>query len=217
MKKRIVIFDIEGTTWEDALQTGWGGPNQHPEIVQIGATKVDERFNAIGRFEVLIRPTINPVVSRFFTELTGITQQRIDAAGVSFTEGYSNFLSFCIEAYVACNGWDREVILENLVLYGLVHTLPLVDSVNIRPWIAREGIPPQHQTSGKLATYVGVSNQIERGIHDGLYDSESIRLALQTLLNRGHDIRPFIEEESSRQRECVRFRQLIASRHPQQS
>lgn len=215
MEQPIVIYDCEATTWEDALETHWGREGQNPEIVQFAAVKADRAYRRLATFERLVRPTITPQVDPFFAELTGISQDDLDRRGTSFPAAYRDFLDFCGGAYVVCNGWDREAILENLQLYKLENELPLVYSVNIRPWLVEQDVPPEYLTSGRLADYFGLSNDSGLNIHNGVYDSESIRLALEHLYSLGRDVRPFVERrrEALRREQCLPLRQLLASLH----
>ena len=36
-EKCAVVYDLEYTAWEGSLERNWGGPNEDPEIIQIGA------------------------------------------------------------------------------------------------------------------------------------------------------------------------------------
>ena len=79
----IAVYDLEYTSWEGAHQRDWSGPGEHMEIVQIGAVKLDggKELKEIGGFEILVRPSINPRLSDYFTGLTGIEQADIDGNG----------------------------------------------------------------------------------------------------------------------------------------
>lgn len=65
-----VIFDME---WDSAYH------KLHKrfvnQILQIGAVKLDEKFNIVDIFDVTIKSSISRRVSRRFTELTGITKE----------------------------------------------------------------------------------------------------------------------------------------------
>lgn len=66
------------------MEREWSGPNEHREIVQIGAILSDrETFGERGSFNVFVKPVKNPVLSEFFTNLTGIGQERVDQEGVA--------------------------------------------------------------------------------------------------------------------------------------
>ncbi len=49
--KCVVVYDLEYTAWEGSLERNWSGPNEDPEIVQIGAVKIrqyDNKWETIG-------------------------------------------------------------------------------------------------------------------------------------------------------------------------
>ena len=78
----IIIADLEYTSWEGALESGWSAPGQFREIVQIGAVRVDagDGFVEMAHFSMLVRPTINPELSDYFVTLTGITNDAMASA-----------------------------------------------------------------------------------------------------------------------------------------
>ncbi|XP_071448371.1 3'-5' exoribonuclease 1-like [Hetaerina americana] len=70
-----VIVDFEATCEE--VNT----PNYPHEIIEFPAVLVStERKEIISHFQAFCRPTINPVLSDFCTELTGISQEQVDSA-----------------------------------------------------------------------------------------------------------------------------------------
>ena len=71
----IAVFDLEWTTWEGAQARNWSGPGEEREIVEIGAVKLDGRnsLREISAFDMLVRPRLNPLLSDYFTGLTGDT------------------------------------------------------------------------------------------------------------------------------------------------
>jgi inhibitor of KinA sporulation pathway (predicted exonuclease) len=77
-----IIADLEYTSWECALESGWSAPGQFREIVQIGAVRVDagDGFAEMAHFSMLVRPTINPELSDYFVTLTGITNDAMASA-----------------------------------------------------------------------------------------------------------------------------------------
>jgi inhibitor of KinA sporulation pathway (predicted exonuclease) len=72
------VVDVEATCWPGTPPAG-----QRNEIIEIGLCVVDlDRRERVGRDRILVRPNQSRV-SDFCTELTGLTQQEVDA-GVSF-------------------------------------------------------------------------------------------------------------------------------------
>ncbi|MEV7123338.1 3'-5' exonuclease [Kitasatospora griseola] len=74
------VVDVEATCWDGAPP-----PGAVSEIIEIGLTVVDLGAGTrLARHRILVRP-VRSAVSRFCTELTGLTQQEVDR-GVGFAE-----------------------------------------------------------------------------------------------------------------------------------
>ena len=78
---RVHVVDIEATCWEDQPPEG-----QENEIIEIGLTPLYLKSFTIGKpVQILVRPTKSEM-SDFCTELTGLTQERLDKDGIGFDE-----------------------------------------------------------------------------------------------------------------------------------
>ena len=55
------------------------------EVIQIGAVKLNENMQPCGSYQVIVKPKYFKKLHRHVSELTGITQERMDA-GVSLEE-----------------------------------------------------------------------------------------------------------------------------------
>lgn len=55
-------------------------PREEMEIIEIGAVLVDSTYNVIAEFSAFVRPQINPNLTAFCTQLTGIVQSDVDSA-----------------------------------------------------------------------------------------------------------------------------------------
>ena len=120
MRNEVVIYDLEYTTWPGALERGWAGRDEHKEITWLAAIIVDaETLNMIDSFSCIIRPTINPVLSDYFIDLTGLTNERLGSEGVSFFKGIQAFHYFVGDRPMMCHGWDTISMLENFRLNGV--------------------------------------------------------------------------------------------------
>lgn len=116
------IMDLEWTSWEGARQRWWSGPGEEMEIVQIGALKVrdDEALTETETLDVLVTPKINPQLSDYFVQLTGITQDRLDADGIGFVESLEalrDFLGGIAKVYSW--GTDIRILERNCGLNGV--------------------------------------------------------------------------------------------------
>ena len=120
---KIVIFDLEYTTWEGAMARNWSGEGEYCEIVQIGAVKLDRRndFCEIATFNRLVRPRVNPQLSDYFVNLTGVTQVEVDENGRPFPEVISDFHAFVGDdtSMVYSFGGDEKFVYLNCGLHKI--------------------------------------------------------------------------------------------------
>lgn len=184
LTETVVIFDLEYTTWEGALGRNWTGPNEFREVVQIGAVKLNAAtLEEVAQFETFTRPTRNPILSDYFVQLTKITNERLARDGVSFEQGYADFLAFCGPVLSWSYGRDASIITENLSLHGLERRMPPNEGQDITAWLKSVGLDLTGINSGKLAAFVGAKWQGRE--HDGVDDARSIAAAVRVLIERG--------------------------------
>ena len=187
-----IIFDTEYTSWRGCQKHGWHG-KQKREIVQISAIRVSNDLRVLDTFNVLCKPTINPVLSDYFINLTGITNSQIQRKGISFDKAYKKFKKFVGKSHCVSHGYggkwddkcDGEIILENLLLYKM----PVDNDIkyhNIAAWLISEykkyKIKDHPKNSGKIAKYLNMDDKIKNmGIdeHNALYDSYSILMGIK--------------------------------------
>lgn len=179
----LVVFDLEFTAWEGSQARGWSGPGEHPEVVQIGAVRLDpaEGFAERACFDQLVRPTINPVLSDYFITLTGIRQSDVDSAGISFPEAMAAFRSFVDGAEaVFANGYDRQVLEENCRLNGIDFALPVGLFHNVGGMLARLAGVGGHVSSANLPDRVPGVPRLPA--HHALSDARMVAAALARLV-----------------------------------
>jgi inhibitor of KinA sporulation pathway (predicted exonuclease) len=78
-------MDLE---WNDAYCKKVGGFVN--EIVEIGAIKLDQSFNEIDRFSIIVRSAITNRLSTRFKELTGMTNEQMQE-GIPFAEALEKY------------------------------------------------------------------------------------------------------------------------------
>src|SRR5262249_51013137 len=123
---QLIIFDLEFTAWEGSLARHWLAPGEFKEVVQIGAVRLGAGdFETPESFNCLLRPRINPRLSDYFENLTGISDRRLSDEGVDFEDAYRRFLAFAGDGVIAAFGRDDLVLDENIRLYGLKDLPPL--------------------------------------------------------------------------------------------
>jgi inhibitor of KinA sporulation pathway (predicted exonuclease) len=180
----ITVFDLEYTAWECSMARQWMTPGEYREVVQIGAVKLDaDSFAEVAAFDVLVRPRINPGLSTYFQDLTGITQQMVTMQGVEFGEAYGRFLDFAGDGPIAAFGRDEQVLIDNLRLYGIEGARPLPVFYNLRGWFAVQGLDPRGLLSCDIAPALGVP--FVGHTHNALNDARSLAAGMAAIAARG--------------------------------
>jgi len=180
----ITVFDLEYTAWECSMARQWMTPGEYREVVQIGAVKLNaDSFVEIASFDVLVLPRINPQLSAYFQNLTGITQHQVTTQGVDFAQAYARFLDFAGDAPIATFGRDEQVLIDNLRLYGIADTRELPVFYNLRGWFAVQGLDPRGLLSCDIAPALGVP--FVGHTHNALNDARSLAAGMAALAARG--------------------------------
>ena len=176
---KLVVFDTEFTTWEGALERNWSGPNEHREIVQLAAQKIDLKHEiVVDSYEQLVRPRINPRLSEYFQDLTGIQQQTVEAEGVDFQEMFEVFDAWAGDhdrfAYGRCadEPADVEVLQENIALYELPLLLDEQRYGNLASVYQGVGIDTARYNSGKIYQAFGLA--LAGHEHNAMHDVNSL-------------------------------------------
>ncbi|MGB8366116.1 MAG: exonuclease domain-containing protein [Rhizomicrobium sp.] len=179
-----VVFDLEYTAWPGSMEQRWLRPGEHREVVQIGAVKVDAGiFAETASFSRLTRPRLNPRLSPYFEELTGIGNGVLAAEGIDLAHAYRAFIAFADGAPLVSFGRDDLVLADNLGLYGIIDAPPLPAHINIVPWLKAQGIDPRGSHACDVARLAGAAFAGRR--HDALDDARSVALGIATLVARG--------------------------------
>lgn len=189
----IVIFDLEFTAWPGSMEHRWLRPGEHREVVQIGAVKLDAAtLEETAEFNMLAKPRLNPVLSSYFEELTGVTNRALAEDGVDFADAYRSFVAFADRMPIVAFGRDDLVLIDNLKLYGLNVVPPLPRYRNIVPWLFEHGIDTRGLHACDIAQIAGAKFRGRR--HDALDDARSVALGIATLVARGA-ANPFLGAE----------------------
>jgi inhibitor of KinA sporulation pathway (predicted exonuclease) len=181
---RAVVFDLEFTAWEGSVAHRWSRPGEFTELVQIGAVLVDaQSFAVVREMDLLVKPRLNPVLSDYLVQLTGITNAELAARGVDFADAYRGFLDFAGGARIAAFGRDDLIFESNLALYGMRGEPALPPYTNIVPWLIENGIDPKGKNACDVGPLAGVSFKGQK--HNALADSYSVLSGIAALVARG--------------------------------
>ncbi len=132
----------------------------------------NEKLIETESFTVFVRPRLNPELSTYFIELTGITQQTIDKNGVDFLSALDQFKKWCGQIPIYSYGGDEENLKENCELEGI--KLPFLSAQfhDIRDIFDLNGIATDKYYSSSIMEAFGKKSS--RQAHDGLNDARSI-------------------------------------------
>ena len=176
---QFIIYDLEWTTWPLSREQRWSAPGEHREVVQMGAIRVDAAtLDEIDAFSLYVKPKVNPQLSEFFVEFTGITQSIVDGEGVSFTEAFQRFCAWCEDLTLYSWGRNDDAVLrENCELNGIAFPLADTRFVDVKAVFKAAQIDISGyrsstiiQAFGKEAPYRG---------HHGLNDARTVLLGLK--------------------------------------
>ena len=182
----IVLYDTEFTSWPGFLEQGFRAPGRYPEVIQIGAVRIDaaDDFAESDAVDVLVLPRVNAKLSDYIIDLTGITQARLEKAGIQFADALDIFLNFVGDsAPLFSFGMDGVIMRENCRLHDLPEP-PLFDTeINLKAVLADAGLVEMSATSSGLPALFGLEPE-HRG-HDALVDVRAVVRVLRHLKKEG--------------------------------
>lgn len=190
---RLVVLDFEATCTEE------GCPDPQ-EIIELPCVVIDVATRSIVKeWRTYVRPVHHPVLSEFCTNLTGITQEQVDAAP-TFQEAFPLWLNEILfdngrTAYVTCGDWDLKTMLPAQVALcpDLSIPEPLTRWTNIKKVATKfvnKGKPKKERLHMNcmpvMLDQFGLT--LEGRHHSGLDDSRNIARICIALLEQGCDI-----------------------------
>lgn len=200
-----VALDFEATC--DGKGSGFDLTKQ--EIIEVPLVAVLATASGgeeVGEYHSYARPRVNPRLSRFCTELTGIQQKTVDAAP-DFAEAWRGAIEFvaslerrhgCRAVCVTCGDWDLKTALPRQL--GLVgghgrdSPAPFRRWVNIKAAVADWGGAGERRPRGGLDGVVrALGLRFEGRPHSGIDDTRNVASAVRKLLARGYPLDVFSE------------------------
>ena len=187
-----IIFDLEwnqpaeenATVEEPLYLTG--------EIVEIGAVKLDDRFQVVDGWKSYIRPQVYPRMHKRIASLTGISDRILAQEGVPFPEAFRAFQEWCGGefAYMTWSMSDLPMLLDNMRLHGLdVSQVPAC--YDLQRIFGREILRDTARCSlDRALEILGETGEVA---HDALHDARN------TAKICGHlDLEEYLEEYTAR-------------------
>ncbi|RYG62192.1 MAG: hypothetical protein EON60_00630 [Alphaproteobacteria bacterium] len=189
------IFDTEYMTFPNALSTGWNDSGQHKEIIQIAAAIVTpgQPWETFPTFNVLVKPVLNRL-NAHTTQITGITQEQMDADGMATATAMARFAAFVGDHKAFSNGMDINKIAETCGLQGVHMPLAVRNFGSLRAALyeALDEVRDFHHEdfpSGRLHELVGIPLLPGLGqVHDAMRDVWSLHVTMDWLSDHSVNI-----------------------------
>jgi DNA polymerase III epsilon subunit-like protein len=193
--KTAIIFDCEFLCLEGSQRRFWcAAHDPDPVIAQIGAVKLglEEDYPLLENFKAYVRPVDRfggrYAIDPFFTMLTGITEERIEAEGVALGDALLAVDRFSGGARFWSWGKDElNMIAISCYVAAIDAPIPARRFDNAVKLLLAAGMPVEdlaRTPSNRLADYYNVDHPPLQG-HDALDDALSVSYTLQHLLRDG--------------------------------
>ncbi|MBP2562259.1 inhibitor of KinA sporulation pathway (predicted exonuclease) [Neorhizobium galegae] len=197
--KTAIVFDCEFLCLEGSQRRFWcAAHDPDPVIAQIGAVKLglEADFPIVDTFKAYVQPTDRYgnryALDPFFTKLTGITEENIEAEGVALPDALTQVDSFSGGAQFWSWGKDElNMVAISCYVAGIQTPIPAHRFDNAVKLLLAAGMPVEDLAktpSNKLADYYSVQHPPLQG-HDALDDALSVSYTLQHLMKVGQ-LRP---------------------------
>lgn len=193
--KTAIIFDCEFLCLEGSQRRFWcAAHDPDPVIAQIGAVKLglEGDFPIIDTFKAYVRPVDRfgnrYALDPFFTNLTGITEENIEAEGVPLQDALAQVDRFSGGARFWSWGKDElNMVAISCYVAGIQTPIPAHRFDNAVKLLLTAGMPVEDLAktpSNKLSDYYEVQHPPLQG-HDALDDALSVSYTLQHLMKTG--------------------------------
>ena len=193
--KTAIIFDCEFLCLEGSQRRFWcAAHDPDPVIAEIGAVKLglEGDFPILGTYKAYVRPIDRfgnqYALDPFFTTLTGISEENIEAEGVALQDALAGVDGFSDGARFWSWGKDElNMVAISCYVAGIQPPIPAHRFANAVKLLIAAGMPIEDLAktpSNKLADYYGVAHPPLKG-HDALDDALSVSYTLQHLMKAG--------------------------------
>lgn len=195
MEYYLCVLDFEATCWENSQN------KQQMEIIEWPSVlyKVTENDNEstrnivrlIGEFHQYVKPTICPELTKFCTDLTGITQETVNSAN-TFDVVYANHIKWLSEnvpqnanfIIATCGRWDletqliKELKVKNLPLHSFYKSF-----INVKAELEYFYKIKAYGMKGMLRD---LNLTLDGRHHSGIDDTRNISKIILKMINDGH-------------------------------
>ena len=165
----LIVFDLETTDIEACYRAG-----TVPEIVEIGAVKVDSSFEIVDKYVTFIRPNRLDLFTPFCEKFTGIKLAQVEKAP-TWAEKYKEWLAFTCGDSIRMTSWGASfdfTVLKNayaLLKIPYPHSRVDIDSLSmVMSYSILEGVRVKNWSLSACCERFGITRDMK---HRALPDS----------------------------------------------
>ncbi len=174
-----VYLDLEYMYPGMAREKGRPTSADQRQIVQIAAIIFDNQSGReLASLDILTFPAFAKKLPNFFTELTKITQGKLNKKGVPFTEGFKKLVDFAESHPIWTFNLDQEVLEQNCNYFNIAFPFKK-NFTRVKPRLSKWNIDPEKYSSGILFKAVGL--KMSGQVHNALHDVRSMAQAVHIL------------------------------------
>lgn len=165
-----IVFDLEWNAPSDLEEKTVTALTS--EIVEIGAVKLNDRFETVDEFRVFIKPRFFPKMSRKITRLTGVYDKLLQTEGLPFPDAYRKFMDWCGDEiiFLTWSQSDIPVLAENMRAYD-ISAAELPDCADVQRVFGYEIMRSDTQVS--LDRALSILGKKGEKAHDALNDAKN--------------------------------------------
>lgn len=166
-----LVVDLEATCSDDGSIDV-----EHMETIEIGACWVEPDGTLLERFQSFVRPVVNPRLTSFCTNLTGIQQEDVDEAPL-FSTAAAAFSQFVERHKVASSIWmswgtyDHKQLVRDSARHGVNHPI-MIPHQNAKRMFAKAQRIGKEVGMAKACALAGLS--LEGTHHRALDDALNV-------------------------------------------
>ena len=190
------MYTVVDFEFNQAFDFGSGSVETDPacrfEIIQIGAVKLDENYNEVGRFSAFIKPELYKRLHPYVAKMTGITEAELRNAG-SFEEVYAKFCEFAGENRIYCvwGSSDIRVLYRNLSYHGIIKGDIIAEYIDVQQIMAKYLKYGRGRSIGLKNAVEMLELEIDMPFHNALGDAVYTAEVFKHIHNEGMGIRVF--------------------------
>ena len=167
-----IVFDLEWNQPVNAAAAVTEPVYLAGEIIEIGAVKLNEKFQAMEELKIYVKPAYYTSMNMKVAALTKINNSCLAKNGVPFPEAYASFMRWCGEdfAFMTWSESDLPILIDNMLLHGMdVSQLPVC--FDVQRIFGREIMRTERQYS--LDSAVAILGEQGDSAHDALHDARN--------------------------------------------